>query len=246
MSSPGDLPGTVHVAADPAATAAALAGWVADRSRDALASRGTHAIGLSGGSTPRLLYQTLRDAPYRDAIDWSRWTVWFADERAVPPDDERSNVHLARLLLDHVPVAAAAVHRMEGERPDLDGAAADYAALLERELPRGPGGAPRLDTLLLGLGENGHTASLFPGDPSLDVTDRWAVRSRADYEPYDRITLAFPTIDAAAAVAFAVTGPGKAEAFADVIAGRAPAARVLPSGGELHWFLDAAAAASIG
>jgi 6-phosphogluconolactonase len=245
MSPARDLPGEVHVEPDPLESAIAVARWLIDRERRSVAAGGTFHVGLAGGSTPKLLYVVLRGTPLRDEVAWANWNVWFGDERAVPPDDERSNYHLARTLLDNVPIAPERVHRMEAERPDKDAAANDYAALMQRELPAGPGGAPRLDALLLGLGENGHTASLFPGDPSLDVTDRWVVPSRADYEPFERFTLTFPTINAAAAVAFAVTGNAKAQAFEGVIAGTVPAARVRPIDGELHWFLDEAAAASI-
>jgi 6-phosphogluconolactonase len=245
VSPASDLPGRVHLEPDPLEVAVAAASWLVDRERDAAAARGVFHVGLAGGSTPKLMYVVLRGTPMRDEAAWERWQVWFGDERAVPGDDESSNHHLARTLFDHVPIPAANIHRMPGERPDLAAAAAEYAALMERELPAGPGGAPRLDALLLGLGENGHTASLFPGDPSLDVDDRWVVASRADYEPYDRLTLTFPTINAAAAVAFAVTGGSKAGAFRGVRAGTAPAARVRPADGELHWFLDAAAGATV-
>src|SRR5207302_1056714 len=117
---------------------------------------------------------------------------------------------------------------IEAERADLDAAAAEYSQLLAATLRPGRTGAPRLDIVLLGLGENGHTASLFPGDPALDVGDAWATRGRADYQPYDRITMTFPTINGAAAVAFMVTGASKREAFAGVIAGTVPAARGRP------------------
>ena len=131
---------------------------------------------------------------------------------------------------------------MSGERPDLDAAAIEYSALLAGSLPSGPGGAPRLDVILLGLGENGHTASLFPGTPALGVTDRWATRGLADYEPFDRITLTYPAINAAAAVAFMVTGAGKDEALLATARGDVPASRVRPTDGTLTWFLDAVAA----
>src|SRR4029077_14943517 len=159
--------------------------------------------------------------------------------------DERSNHHLAAThLLSRVPIDPRRVHRMEAERPALDAAAAEYSQLLATTLRPGNAGAPRLDVVLLGLGENGHTASLFPGDPALDAVDAWATRGRADYEPFDRITMTFPTINGAAAVAFLVTGASKREAFAGVIAGTVPAARVHPGAGELHWFIDAAAAST--
>jgi 6-phosphogluconolactonase len=131
---------------------------------------------------------------------------------------------------------------MEAERPDLDAAATEYSALLAATLPPGPGGAPRLDCILLGLGTDGHTASLFPGTPALDVVDAWATRGRADYPPYDRITVTFPLINGGAAVAFLVSGESKRPALAGVAAGSVPAARVRPTHGELHWFLDHAAA----
>lgn len=149
-------------------------------------------------------------------------------------------------LLERVPVAPERIHRMEAERKDLDAAAAEYAAMLAATRPpAAAGSAPRLDCVLLGLGENGHTASLFPGEPALEVTDRWAVRARADYPPYDRITLTFPVLNAARNVAFLVTGSAKGEALRGVVAGSVPAARVLPADGELRWFLDAAAAAGL-
>ena len=237
------LPGTVEVCETPAALAERAAAWVAERATTATVNGAGFAIALAGGSTPRALYQHLAAPPYRDTLDWSRWSVYVGDERAAPPDDPESNYRLGReTLLDHVPIPADQVHRMEAERPDLDAAAAAYSALLEATLPPGPAGAPRLDCVLLGIGTDGHTASLFPGTPALDVTDAWATRGLATYEPVDRITVTFPLIDAAAAVAFLVTGESKRAALAGVVAGTVPAARVRPAHGELHWFLDTVAA----
>jgi 6-phosphogluconolactonase len=237
------LPGTVVVAADPDALAAAAADWVLTTTAAAISARGAVHIALSGGSTPAAMYRLLAASPRREQAEWRRWNVWFGDERACPPDDERSNFHLAHsLLLRHVPVDPVAVHRMEADRPDLAAAAAEYSALLERLLPHGPGGAPRLDVILLGLGGDGHTASLFPGDPALDVADAWATTSRATYEPYDRTTLTLPTLNAGAAVAFLVSGEGKREALRGVAEGTVPAARVRPVDAVLLWLLDEAAA----
>src|SRR5205807_6869094 len=140
-------------------------------------------------------------------------------------------------LLDHVDIDPRNVHRMEAEQPNLDAAASEYSQLLERELARGDQRAPVLDCVLLGLGENGHTASLFPGTQALDVTAAWATRGRADYVPFDRITLTFPAINAANAVAFLVTGESKRTALAATAAGATPAARVRPANGGLTWFL---------
>jgi 6-phosphogluconolactonase len=228
----------------PQAVADEVAGWIAEAARRAVDDHGHFSIALAGGSTPRLLYQTLAQPPMAGRIDWSAWRVYFGDERASPPDDPSSNYRLAQTtLLSHVAVDPAHVHRMPAERPDLDAAAAEYSDLLAASLPAGPGGVPRLDVILLGLGENGHTASLFPGTPALDVTDRWATRGLADYEPFDRMTLTFPAINAAAAVAFMVTGTAKREPLGATADGRVPASRVRPADGRLVWFLDSAAAA---
>jgi 6-phosphogluconolactonase len=248
LSEIGRLPGAVTVRDDPAGVAAAAADWVVEFAGAAIAERGRFRIALAGGGTSRTLYQALAAAPHRERTDWGRWEVFFGDERACPPDDPASNCRMAReALLDLVPVAPELVHRMEAERADLDAAAAEYSSILASTCPAAsaPGSAPRLDCVLLGLGENGHTASLFPGDPALQVRDRWAVRSRADYAPFDRITVTYPVLNAAVHVAFLVTGAAKGEALRGVVAGRVPAAGVRPQDGELSWFLDTAAADSI-
>jgi 6-phosphogluconolactonase len=222
----------------------AVATWIAAQSRRAYGDHGSFSIALSGGSTPRMLNELLAGPEWQGRIEWSWWNVYFADERACPPDDPASNYHLAQTtLLSRVPIDPDHVHRMPAERADLDAAAADYSALLESSLPAARSGAPRLDVILLGLGENGHTASLFPGTPALEVVDRWATRGIADYEPFDRITLTYPTINAAAAVGFMVTGTAKHAALVATARGEVPASRVRPIDGTLAWFLDAAAAA---
>jgi 6-phosphogluconolactonase len=237
------LNGDVAVYETPEQLAGAAVDLVAGAAREAVDARGEFSIALAGGTTPRLLYQALARPPWRDAMPWPAWRVYFGDERACPPDDESSNYRMAHeALLDHVPIAAAQVHRMPGDAADLDAAAGNYAAMLEQRLPRGPGGAPRLDCVLLGLGENGHTASLFPGTPALLVRDRWVVRGRADYPPFDRLTLTYPALNAAALVMFLVTGHAKRDAIRATAAGQTPAARVLPLDGTLRWLLDRAAA----
>lgn len=227
----------------PQAVADEVAAWIAEEARRAIDDHGHFSIALAGGSTPRLLYQTLAQPASAGHIDWHAWRVYFGDERACPPDDPSSNYQLARAtLLSHVAVDPHNVHRMPAERADLDVAAVDYSDLLAATLPGGPEGAPRLDVILLGLGENGHTASLFPGTPAMDVADRWATRGLADYEPFDRMTLTFPAINAAATVAFMVTGAAKLEPLGATADGRVPASHVRPIDGTLLWFLDSAAA----
>jgi 6-phosphogluconolactonase len=232
------LPGEVRVVSDPIALAAAAAEWVAGQCRGQRVFR----IAASGGKTPQFLYEALASSTFRSTIEWQRWHVFFGDERAVPPDDERSNYRLlADTLLTKVRVPAQQVHRMEADRADLDGAAAAYSSLLESEC----GMPPRLDLVLLGLGSDGHTASLFPDTPVLDVTDAWAARGHAPEPPTDRLTLTLPAINTAKRVAFLVTGASKGDALRRVIDGTVPAARVRPAGGELWWFLDAAAVRSL-
>ena len=237
------LRGIVHVHDSPDAVAEAAASWLARESEEARVEHGYFAVALAGGSTPKALYEKLAQPPYRDAVAWTSWLVFFGDERAVPPDDPQSNYRMAReALLDHVPIPPERIFRMEAERDDREAAADEYAALLADTLSAGPGGAPRLHCVLLGLGENGHTASLFPGTPALAETHRWAVPGTADYAPYDRITLTFPVLNAAQAVVFLVTGGAKRDALRGVRDGTVPAARVRPSDGVLLWFLDDKAA----
>jgi len=240
------LAGAVHVAADAAAVAEEAATWLAERCAGGRTRPDSFSIALAGGSTPGTLHELIAAPPQRDRFDWRAWQVYFGDERACPPDDPASNYHFAlETLLSRVAIGPDRVHRMRAEARDLDAAAAEYAQVLATTLPPGPGGAPRLDCVFLGLGENGHTASLFPGTAALEVVDAWATRGLADYEPYDRITLTFPVINAAAAVAFLVVGASKGEALRETMAGASPAARVRPVAGELHWFLDATAAAGL-
>jgi 6-phosphogluconolactonase len=245
VSTHGDLglPGIVRVAATPDDVAEQSASWLARESEEARAEHGYFAVALTGGSTPKGLYQRLTQPPYREGIAWATWMVFFGDERAVPPDHPQSNDRIAyETLLRHVPIPPERIHRMEAERPDREEAAREYAALLADTLAKGYGGAPRLHCILLGLGENGHTASLFPGTPALEAQRRWVVPGLADYEPYDRLTVTFPVINAAESVVFLVTGAAKGPALRGVVEGTVPAARVRPHDGTLLWFLDQAAA----
>jgi 6-phosphogluconolactonase len=166
-------------------------------------------LGLAGGSTPRPVYQRLAvELPDRDP--WSRIDVFFGDERCVPPDDPASNYRMAKeALLDRVPIGPSQVHRMEGERADRDAAALAYEAIL-------PG---RLDLLVLGLGDDGHTASLFPGAPSLAETQRRVLAVRAPRPPLDRLTITPPVILAARLTVVLVEGTNKAGALARAVDG---------------------------
>ena len=237
------LRGHIVVRPDPDAVAGAAAALLRRESEVACAKNGRFAIALSGGSTPVRLFERLGQEPFLSGIDWPAWSVYFSDERAVSPDDAASNYRLVReSLLTRVAINPERVRRMPAELADLDLAADEYAVTLHGDLEDGPGGAPRLDCVVLGLGENGHTASLFPGTPALSVSNRWVTRGLADYAPNERLTLTYPTINAASLVMFLVTGAGKAAALRATAAGTTPAARVHPADGQLVWIVDEAAA----
>ena len=223
---------------DPEATAAAAADLIADRIAAAQSARGIAHVSLAGGTTPRRAYELLAARlADREHVDW-----WFGDERCVPPDDPESNYRLVSESLIAGGIPAGRVHRVHGEDPP-ERAAAAYASELEREVPRNADGMPVLDVALLGLGEDGHTASLFPRDPSLDVTDALAVPVVAVKPPPNRITLTLPVLRAARDVIVLATGAGKRDAVTRVLAGPDPATPAsLLADANVTLVVDAAAA----
>lgn len=222
--------------------------WFVRHAREAIQARGRFLVALSGGSTPRGLYEQLASAEFRDRVDWRRISFFWGDERPAPPDDPQSNHKLAYdALLSKIPTPPEQVYRMEGERAPEE-AARRYEAKL-----RGVFGAepfPRFDLVLLGLGENGHTASLFPRTQMLHEKDKWVAAEHIDEIGSWRISLTTPAINHAAHVMFLVGGAGKAQVFFEVWNGaRAPAdlpARLIaPVQGDLMWLLDYAAAGEV-
>jgi len=226
--------------------ALAAAGEFARAAASACAARGAFRVALAGGTTPRSLYEALADprGPWRASVPWEKVHVFFGDERVVPPDSRLSNVWMAKqALLRHVPIPEAQVHRMRGESPDPDRAAEEYEEMVRRHFRLSFAERPRFDLALLGMGEDGHTASLFPGGRGLEEKERLAIATTAPVEPSQRITLTLPVFNAAAEVLVLVTGAGKGRAFARVRAGDPlPAARVHPVDGTLLWLVDRAAA----
>jgi 6-phosphogluconolactonase len=237
-------PRSVIVAADGEALSRQAAPYIAQILAAAAAARGTASIALSGGSTPRRTHELLAAPPLRDTIPWDQVHVFWGDERCVPPDHADSNYQMAyETLLSRVPIPARNVHRV----PTEAGAPVAVAAHYEREL-RGHFGlevedVPVFDLLLLGMGPDGHTASLFPDGPAVEETRRLVVPSEIEYMPHPRVTFTLPVLNAARAVAFLVTGRDKASALAKALAGdpSVPAGRVHPDG-ELRWYVDRAAA----
>ncbi len=214
-------------AADPTALAKAAAEEVARLAVQAAAARGSFAVALAGGSTPRALYRLLAGTPLRERIPWAQVDAFFGDERAVPPDHEQSNYRMAsEALLDRVPLAG--VHRIRGEL-----GAAEAAARYEDDLRAhfGEREFPVFDLVLLGLGTDGHTASLFPGSPALLERRRWVVAGPGPAPSAERITLTVPVLERARAAVFLVSGADKAEALRRLLSPRPgdeppPAARI--------------------
>jgi 6-phosphogluconolactonase len=234
---------------DAEAVARAAAARIAEIAVESVEARGRFSVALSGGTTPRRIYELLAGEAFRTRIDWSKAHVFFGDERCVPPDDEESNYRMANeTLLSLVNVAREHVHRMIGE-----GDAVANARLYEDELRAyfGDTAAPAYDLITLGMGDDGHTASLFPHSPALDARGAWVVANRVEKLGAYRLTLTANVINHAAHVMFVVTGAGKAERLREVIEGerdphRLPAQLINPSDGSLEWFIDRAAAVKLG
>jgi 6-phosphogluconolactonase len=221
----------------------------------AIRASGRFAVALSGGSTPRRLYEMLASPAYAGRVDWSRIHFFWGDERCVPPDDAASNYRMTRqALLDHVPVAEANVHRVRGEDVPAQGAAMYEQELRQafatREGPPGLALGRRFDLVLLGLGDNGHTASLFPGLTAVREKQRWVVAEHVAEVSMWRVTLTPPVLNAAVHVAFLVSGAGKAAMLQRVLEGPSnpsvlPAQAIVPVEGVLDWLVDADAAARL-
>jgi 6-phosphogluconolactonase len=226
----------------------AAAERVVRRGESAHAERGEFAIALAGGETPHTLYATLAREPFRSAIRWERVRVFWGDERCVPPQDPRSNFRMAQdALLSLVPIPPQNIHRMPAERADLASAAREYADVLRSHLPRTADGWPRFDLILLGLGEDGHTASLFPHAPVLTETRSAVAAYHVPHLRADRMTLIPPVLNRAREVLFLVSGAEKAHALWVVLEGprqpeAVPAQVVRPLDGSLVWLVDEAAA----
>ncbi|HUM13734.1 MAG TPA: 6-phosphogluconolactonase [Myxococcaceae bacterium] len=238
---------TLRVLENPAAVARTAAQWVHDRAWAAANGRGRFTLALSGGTTPKALYRQMAAGP---RLPWDRMVFCFGDERNVPPDHPESNARMAREALTGLPfVDQSSVHRIRGELP-AEEAAADYEQTLRKLFP-GTTTFPGFDLVLLGLGPDGHTASLFPDSPALSERTRWVVANWVEKFRTHRITLTFPVLNAAAEVLFLVTGEDKVWALREVLRGKAPvveipARGIAPTSGRLTFLVDQAAAAGLG
>jgi 6-phosphogluconolactonase len=240
----------VNIYADSHALAVRAAEIVIQAARDAVAQRGRFTFVLSGGSTPEKTYALLAEADRAAAIDWPRVYLFFGDERLVPAEDPRSNFGLIRKnLLSRIPVPPANIFPVPTQGRNAAEASAAYAQMLAEFFSLSENIPPRFDLILLGLGGDGHIASLFPFADALYVTDTWATWTSPGTlpPPVDRITLTYPVLNAARQVVFLVSGRDKASALRDVLEGQAsyedrPAAGVRPADGALIWLVDKEAA----
>lgn len=233
---PGQLVATIdaeHVAKEAAARIAKVL-------RDATLSTGLATLALSGGNTPRAAYALLA----KEALEWTKVHVFWVDERAVGPTDDRSNYRWAKAsLLDNAPIPAANIHGMPGDAPDLDAAARDYEALL-RKTARLDGGLPALDVVVLGIGDDGHTASMFPGEPTIEITDRLVVAVPAAQPKHEaRLTMTTPLIENARAAFILAVGKDKSAPLERVwsVAGtlkETPARITRGIRGSVTWIID--------
>jgi 6-phosphogluconolactonase len=227
------------------ALADAVARHIAKCADESIAATGRFILALSGGSTPEAAYQRLTTDDRRLAIDWRLIHILWGDERCVPPDDPRSNYRMAKeALLDRVPIPAEHIHRIRGE-DDPETAASDYERELRRILDHG-----EIDLVLLGLGEDGHTASLFPGQPAVHETERWVRAVRAPDGKLWRVTLTPGILNRARSVTFLVSGANKAATLQRVLEqpftpDALPAQAIRPARGRVTWMVDQAAAGRV-
>lgn len=229
----------------------ALAERVVTISESAIAARGRFVVCLAGGSTPRSAYELMTTQEYTSLIDWSNAYVFWGDERCVPPESTDSNARMVReTLLNHVPVPINHIYRIHGELPPIQAAEQYDQTLREFFRNRMNSGKPRFDLVLLGLGADAHTASLFPGTTALREEKRWAVANHVPSLNAWRVTLTAPALNAAANVIFLVSGADKAETVKSVLESPAnpeqlPAQMINPPDGRLVWLLDEPAASRL-
>jgi 6-phosphogluconolactonase len=241
---------TYRIFSTPAAVAKAAAQLFASAAVKAVASRGVARIAISGGSTPKAMFELLAAEPFVAQVPWDKLDLYWVDERCVPPDNAESNYRMTReALLSKVPLPAERVHRMEGElEPEV--AAARYESTIRNTFKLEGAETPTFDLILLGMGEDGHTASLFPHTEALDDLSHIAIANHVPQKDTWRITLTWPVINQGREVAFLIEGAGKAQVLHDVFLGpyqpdTFPSQIIRPANGRLTLLLDAAAASKL-
>ncbi|MBO0938452.1 6-phosphogluconolactonase [Fibrella sp. HMF5335] len=237
----------INIADTPDECAREAADWITAYAERVLQTRDRFTIALSGGSTPVALHKLLAGAPYRDRIDWKRVHVFWGDERYVPFDDEKNNARMGfETLLNHVDVPSEQIHVMDTTLPP-DTSMADYGALLHRYFD---GHEHTFDLVILGMGDDGHTLSLFPGTEVVNEERDWTKAFFLPQQDMFRLTITAPVVNNAAAVIFQVEGTKKADSLKEVLQGdyqpdKYPSQRIKPKTKDFVWFLDKAAASKL-
>lgn len=247
MSAPARLAQHFVILPDLAAVAREAANRFVESARAAIEARGVFRVALSGGTTPNAVFPLLRSEPWVSRVDWSRAEFFWGDERTVPPDDPESNFGTAyRMFISQLPgVRPQSIHRMQAENPDLEASSLAYEAELRLAFGVKGDELPVFDLIWLGLGPDGHTASLFPGSHALHITDRWVMPNWAPAREMWRMTLTLPVINAANEVVFLATGANKANAIRHIRRGRSPLPAARVHARRLTWLIDAAAAGEL-
>lgn len=242
----------IRIAADSHQWAQDATAFIVSIGERAIRSNGQFIMALSGGSTPKTLYQILATPEWKGRLDWARIFFLFGDERCIPPDHPESNFRMAATsLFQPLHIPPDHIYRMKGECENPAAAAQEYAETIRRLTRSPPPQTPRIDLVLLGLGDDGHTASLFPGTDALQENSKIVTVGHAPVGVRSRLTLTLGVLNHAAVVLFLVAGPGKAKMVRRVLnpeseADRAlPAARISPESGRLVWMLDHAAASQL-
>ena len=242
------MPPEIHVLADPTAMAKRAAQEFLQCATSAASARGVFTVALTGGSTPKPLYSLLAtDSVFRAQLPWDKMRIYFGDERSVPPDHSDSNFRMANeAMLSKVPLKPEQIFRIKGEYKDTERAAQEYEQTLRSSFRIEAGQLPRFDLVLLGMGNEGHVASLFPGTKATRETKRLVVRNWVGKLFTERITLTFPVLNNAANVFFMIAGQDKALAVKAVLEGpqepeQLPAQGIVPTNGKTLWLLDSAA-----
>lgn len=237
----------IYLFDDITALARRLAGDFRKALEDKAASGGPLLVALSGGHTPKAFFEVLASPPYGDSLPWDKVVFFWGDERCVPPDNDESNFKMTNLsLLSRVKIPAANIHRVLGENPPEE-EAVRYAKEIKDNVPSDGNGFPVFDWIFLGMGEDGHTASLFPGAPTLKEKEKICVVAIHPQTGQKRVSVTFPVLDSGKRVSFLVAGEGKEAVLKEILENPGqelpyPASMVSPSDGVLEWYVDRLAA----
>jgi 6-phosphogluconolactonase len=241
----------IRILPSAAAIAARAAQIFVDAAKSAASQNRAFSVALAGGSTPKALYSLLAAEPLRSQLPWNKLNLFFGDERHVPPDHNDSNFRMAtEAMLSKAPIAPAQVHRILAENPNTEQAAQQYEQVLRSEFRLSASQRPRFDLVLLGMGNEGHTLSLFPGTKALHDNGRLVMHNWVGKLYTDRVTMTAPVVNNAALVLFMVTGADKAPALKAVLEGphepeQLPSQLIAPENGKLLWLVDPAAGAML-